>query len=478
MKHQIRHQNRKVISRECLKDKKMICSFLKNPKSHKDHRAQWKSFSGISLTIACCLVLGLTACREENSRRGRVGGGISPELGGSAGGADALNPSAGTNTDTRLTTHMGGADTGGGDGMSSTPQQIFDTLQKVKRTTLPVAFYRVSRLMEPISEPEMQQPQELLPEDLRVIFDSVLAGNHANADPIFQDVLNANWRLVIDGPCYDRTNREHDASAQEDGTICFSLPRLVSVPFHNLEKELTALSAHEHIHRYDMWEEGIVVQEFFLRTGERFQNFRNFVTPDPSTVNQMVRELARVRLAALNLSDMLNPEAAAVSEKIYRIGEQSTENFEEIEAEANLKGDATNDHLINLKRGPRKSYVVSEGTQIPDTMICSHLGRLSGLISNLFGGGDSDQYESTGEGVMLHPNYWSIAGRLSQRVASAFTFCGFTVYSGYGLKTERVHIDGPYYAPMSKGDREQLSEIVQLIASDANEFQSDTHDYL
>ena len=63
-------------------------------------------------------------------------------------------------------------------------------------------------------------------------------------------------------------------------------------------------------------------------------------------------------------------------------------------------------------------------------------------------------------------------------MASAFTFCGFTVQAGYGLKSEQVHLDGPYYFEIAQGDREALRGLVVEIVRDAMHFHDDTLDYL
>ncbi|NQZ02448.1 MAG: hypothetical protein HRT45_17455 [Bdellovibrionales bacterium] len=424
--------------------------------------------STLTLGLICCLILTLVACKNDRDKRNRIGG-----LGDLAPVGAEQTPaqsSTGSGNDSHLSGHIGGADTGGGNGFSSTPEQVLETLQKVKRRTLPVALYRVSRLMEPISEPEMQQPQELLGSEIRQIFEGILNGNYANPNPMYQDVLDAQWRLVTDGPCYDRAGIAHDASAQENGVVCFSLPRLVSIPSHILEKELTAVAAHEHVHRYDLWEEGLVVQEFFLRTGDLFREFRNFVNPDTATLRQMILEINRVVIATNALDNLLKIDGAIISDSIDKVNDQNVEDLK-----TNDEPIAEAEENSALLKG-RMSKIRPE--DVPDTMICSHVGRLSGLISNLFGGGDGDEYGANGEGVMMHPNYWSLAGRLSQRVASAFTFCGFSVKSGYGLKAEQLHLDGPYYFRLEKGDRDSLAELTLEISNDAQLFYQDTRDYL
>ncbi len=392
--------------------------------------------------------------------------------------------------------HMGGADTGGGDGLKSSPEDVYETLKKIKNKVLPLAFYRLSKMIEPVSDERIYQPQEAIPDDLKQMIKSMIEGNRFNTNTIYQDIKETTWRIVVDGPCYDRAGEPHDASEQEDGKICFSLPRLLETPKHTLEKELAALAAHEHAHRYDYWDEGVKIQNFFLRTTEEYKSFRNFVNPDSSTISKMYAELLRVRIGAQELNALLSGNQKLISKRINRIGEIDLEhqyqapdspsdqdgatNGYQSPQEAQVEEKTSEQHhsILESYQLDENSYSNFEDLEIPDVMICSHIGRLSGLLSNVFGGGDGLEYDSSGEGVMLPPSYWVITGRLSQRVAGAFSFCGFSVSHGYGVKADRVHIDGPYFQAVQLSDRDHLTEILGLVNTDATELYNKTKDYL
>ncbi len=413
----------------------------------------------------------LVACKQSTDHRSPIGSQTPATL-----DRDYTLPELST-LDTTSGAHMGGADTGGGNGHSSTPQEFLEKLHEVKRKVLPRAFYRISRIIEPIIDENIHQPQELISEELRHLFNDVGAGNSHNARGFIEDVRETRWRVVVDGPCFDRQGHPHDASEQEDGRICFSLPRLLRIPSHTLEKELTALAAHEHFHRYNYWDEGVLIQRFFLRT-EEFAQFQNFVNPDPTTVDSLMRELARVSLDASSLNRTLDGDAPLLPNKITSISlRRGSSRGDEVANEDSQLDELVEVDLTENSESEDGLSRFVESDMISDTLICSHLGRLSGLISNLYGSRDTGDDEELGEGLMLHPNYWVLSGILSQRVAGAFTFCGFTVDSGYGHKADRIHLDGSYFQRIQTGDRSHLRSVMDEIQSAAAEFLNDTKDY-
>lgn len=341
----------------------------------------------------------------------------------------------------------GGADTGGGNGERSTPEQIYQTLHEIKRRILPVAFYRVHKLMEAPVAQGLFESNESIPPELQGVLEDMLKGNSYNSAPIYEDVKTVEYRLLQNGPCLDREGNPHDASEQEDGKICFSLERLQRIPFNTLEKELLALATHEHVHRYNYWDEAILVQKFFLGV-EPYDDFKSFVNLDTDVLARISSEVQRLYLSAQELDSMLNEADRPLKENII---------------------------AVNTKRPDQPPTVLN--ADVPDNLICSHVGRVSGLMSNLFGAGDGDEMNAKGRGLWMHPNYWVYAGMISQTIAGTFSFCGFEVHSGYGLRSTQQLVDGEFYAPVAEGNRQELAQVAHQLSERARAFHEDLFDY-
>ena len=321
--------------------------------------------------------------------------------------------------------NIGGADTGGGDTNVSTADDVKQAIVDAKQRDLKLMFFRL-QLMLPDYEnhlfannprfafyPSIKKiildgDEAAFPLKMRVLIRTMLSGTAQHPVGIINDIDQAVYRVKSHGHCIDHDNLRHDGSILPNGDICFSVERLMRIPKKNLRKEIIALAAHEHAHRFGIWNDAVLIQKFLLDAAEHDNSFggglNNFVLPT---------EFERDR--PWNMVKLLNSSLPQLENKI---------------------------------------------TSQDSLGACQNLGYLLGGIVTPF--------EEGANGDILPPSYYLKVLDLGDSVISANYVCGDV---GHDLLIAMGFRPGPYFKPLPKNDLHGVETLIATMKTQQFEIE-------
>ena len=183
---------------------------------------------------------------------------------------------------------------------------------------------------------------------------------------------------------------------------------LMRIPKKNLRKEIIALAAHEHAHRFGIWNDAVLIQKFLLDAAEHDNSFggglNNFVLPT---------EFERDR--PWNMVKLLNSSLPQLENKI---------------------------------------------TSQDSLGACQNLGYLLGGIVTPF--------EEGANGDILPPSYYLKVLDLGDSVISANYVCGDV---GHDLLIAMGFRPGPYFKPLPKNDLHGVETLIATMKTQQFEIE-------